>query len=222
MKLLLVEDDAVLRDGIMRSLQQGGHGVDSTGSGVEANHILSEQEYDLLILDLGLQERDGLDVLGRFRSHNKKTPVLIITARDSVTDRVSGLDLGADDYLIKPFDLAEFEARVRALLRRAAGAPDSQLTMGNLRLDLKGRRAWLGDEALELSARELGVLEILMLRAGRVVNKSQLAERLTGWDEEIGANAIEVYVHRLRKKLERANITIRTVRGLGYLMEKPG
>ncbi len=220
MKLLLVEDDAILRDGLARSLQQAGYGVDTTGSGIEANHILSEQEYDLLILDLGLQGRDGLEVLGRFRAHNKGTPVLIITARDSVTDRVSGLDLGADDYLTKPFDLAEFEARVRALLRRAMGAPDSQVSIGNLRLDLTGRRAWLGDEALELSARELGVLEILMLRAGRVVNKEQLAEKLTGWEEEIGANAIEVYVHRLRKKLERADITIRTVRGLGYLMEK--
>lgn len=220
MKLLLVEDDAILRDGIMRSLQQGGYAVDSTASGVEANHILSEQEYDLVVLDLGLQGRDGLEVLGRFRAHNKTTPVLIITARDSVNDRVSGLDLGADDYLIKPFDLAEFEARVRALLRRATGAPDNQVSIGNLRLDLNGRRAWLGDEALELSARELGVLEILMLRAGRVVNKDQLAERLTGWEEEIGANAIEVYVHRLRKKLEHGNVTIRTVRGLGYLMEK--
>jgi two-component system OmpR family response regulator len=220
MKLLLVEDDAILRDGLARSLQQAGHAVDSTASGVEANHILAEAEYDLLILDLGLQGRDGLDVLGRFRAHDKNTPVLIITARDSVDDRVSGLDLGADDYLTKPFNLAELEARVRALLRRATGAPDNQLTMGNLRLDLAGRRAWLGDEPLDLSARELGVLEILMLRAGRVVNKAQLAERLTGWEEEIGANAIEVYVHRLRKKLERANIAIRTIRGLGYLMEK--
>jgi two-component system OmpR family response regulator len=220
MKLLLAEDDAILRDGLARSLQQAGYAVDSTASGTEANHILAAQDYDLLILDLGLQARDGLEVLARFRAHNKTTPVLIITARDSVTDRVSGLDLGADDYLTKPFELAEFEARVRALLRRGAGSLGSQLTMGNLRLDLNGRRAYLSEEALDLSARELGVLEILMLRAGQVVNKDQLAEKLTSWDDDIGANAIEVYVHRLRKKLEHADISIKTIRGLGYLLEK--
>jgi len=220
MKLLLVEDDAVLRDGLTLSLQQAGYAVDSTASGIDANHILSMQDCDLLILDLGLQGRDGLEVLGKFRSHNKSTPVLIITARDSVTDRVSGLDLGADDYLTKPFDLAEFEARVRALLRRSLGAPGNQLSVGNLRLDLNGRRAYLGGAPLELSARELGVLEALMLRAGQVVNKDQLADRITTLDGEIGANAIEVYVHRLRKKLERSSISIRTIRGLGYLLEK--
>ncbi len=220
MKLLLAEDDAILRDGLVRSLQQAGYAVDSTASGTEANRMLTAQQYDLAILDLGLQSRDGLEVLARFRAHNKSTPALIITARDSVNDRVSGLDLGADDYLTKPFDLAEFEARVRALLRRGAGTRASQLSIGNLRLDLNGRRAWLGDEALELSARELGVLEILMLRAGQVVNKDQLAEKLTSWDDDIGANAIEVYVHRLRKKLERADLSIKTIRGLGYLLEK--
>ncbi len=220
MKLLLAEDDAILRDGLVRSLQQAGYAVDSTASGTEANSLLAAQQYDLAILDLGLQSRDGLDVLGKFRASNKSTPVLIITARDSVTDRVSGLDLGADDYLTKPFELAEFEARVRAQLRRGAGSLASQLSIGNLRLDLNGRRAWLGEEALDLSARELGVLEILMLRAGQVVNKNQLAEKLTSWDDEIGANAIEVYVHRLRKKLEHADISIKTIRGLGYLLEK--
>lgn len=220
MKLLLVEDDAILRDGLARSLQQSGYAVDSTANGIEANHILSVQDYDLLVLDLGLQARDGLEVLGKFRSHNKSTPVLIITARDSITDRVGGLDLGADDYLTKPFELAEFEARVRALLRRGLGAHSNQVAIGELRLDLNGRRAYLAEDALELSARELGVLEILMLRAGQVVNKEQLAEKLCSWDDEIGANAIEVYVHRLRKKLEDSGISIKTIRGLGYLMEK--
>ena len=220
MKLLLAEDDAILRDGLVRSLQQAGYAVDSTASGTDANSMLAAQDYDLLILDLGLQARDVLEVLAKFRAHDKTTPALIITARDSVTDRVSGLDLGADDYLTKPFELAEFEARVRALLRRGAGTLGSQLTMGNLRLDLNGRRAYLAEEALDLSARELGVLEILMLRAGQVVNKDQLAEKLTSWDDEIGANAIEVYVHRLRKKLEHADISIKTIRGLGYLLEK--
>lgn len=220
MKLLLAEDDAILRDGLARSLQQSGYAVDTTADGIEANHMLSVQDYDLLILDLGLRSKDGLEVLGKFRSHDKSTPVLIITARDSVTDRVSGLDLGADDYLTKPFELAEFEARVRALLRRGMGALSNQVAVGELRLDLKGRRAYLGEGALELSARELGVLEILMLRAGQVVNKEQLAEKLTSWDDEIGANAIEVYVHRLRKKLEHSGISIKTIRGLGYLLEK--
>src|SRR5271169_1079934 len=217
MKLLLVEDDAILRDGLARSLQQSGYAVDSTANGLEANHILSVQDYDLLVLGLGLQARNGLEVLGKFRSHDKSTPVLIITARDSITDRVSGLDLGADDYLIKPFELAEFEARVRALLRRGMGAHSNQVAIGELRLDLNGRRAYLAEDALELSARELGVLEILMLRAGQVVNKEQLAEKLCSWDDEIGANAIEVYVHRLRKKLEDSGISIKTIRGLGYL-----
>ncbi|HMC12736.1 MAG TPA: response regulator [Gallionellaceae bacterium] len=220
MKLLLVEDDAILRDGLARSLQQSGYAVDSTANGLEANHILSVQDYDLLVLDLGLQARNGLEVLGKFRSHDKSTPVLIITARDSITDRVSGLDLGADDYLIKPFELAEFEARVRALLRRGMGAHSNQVAIGELRLDLNGRRAYLAEDALELSARELGVLEILMLRAGQVVNKEHLAEKMCSWGDEIGANAIEVYVHRLRKKLEHSGISIRTIRGLGYLMEK--
>jgi len=220
MKLLLVEDDAVLGDGLKRSLQQSGYAVDSTANGIEANNILSTQNYDLLILDLGLQARDGLEVLSKFRSHNQSTPVLIITARDSVTDRVSGLDRGADDYLTKPFELAEFEARVRALLRRGLGTHSNQITIGTLRLDLNAQRAYLADAALDLSARELGVLEILMLRAGQVVSKEQVAEKLCSWGDEIGANAIEVYVHRIRKKLEHSNITIRTIRGLGYLMEK--
>jgi len=220
MKLLLVEDDAVLGDGLKRSLQQSGYAVDSTANGIEANTILAAQNYDLLILDLGLQARDGLEVLSKFRSHNQSTPVLIITARDSVTDRVSGLDLGADDYLTKPFELAEFEARVRALLRRGLGTHSNQITLGTLRLDLNAQRAYLADAALDLSARELGVLEILMLRAGQVVSKEQVAEKLCSWGDEIGANAIEVYVHRIRKKLEHSNITIRTIRGLGYLMEK--
>lgn len=220
MKLLLAENDSILRDGLARSLLQMGYAVDSTSSGVDANHMLDVQDYDLLILDLGLRSRDGLEVLGKFRTRNKMTPVLIITARDSVTDRVSGLDLGADDYLTKPFELAEFDARVRALLRRGSGAQGGQTIIRNLRLDLKGRRAYLGEAALELSARELAVLEILVLRAGQVVSKEQLAGKLSNWEEEIGTNAIEVYVHRLRKKLEGSGISIRTIRGLGYLLEK--
>lgn len=220
MRLLVVEDDSILRDGMVRSLQQSGYIVDSAGDGADAELFLSVQHFDLLILDLGLPKKDGLSVLRKFRSHNQTMPVLIITARDSVNDRVTGLDLGADDYLTKPFDLAEFEARVRALVRRGQGTHSNQVTIGTLRLDLNARHAYLGDNILELSPRELAVLEMLMLRAGQVVSKSQLAEKLSSWDDEIGANAIEVYIHRLRKKLEPSQITIRTARGLGYLMEK--
>ena len=219
MRLLLAEDNSILRDGMLRSLQQNGFVVDSVSDGLEAECLLSKNEYDLLILDLGLPGQDGLSVLGKLRSHDAIMPVLIITARDSITDRVKGLDLGADDYLSKPFDLAEFEARVRALVRRGLGGQGKQLNIGELRLDVSGQRAYLAGEPVELTARELGVLEVLMRRAGQVVNKESLIEKLTGWDEEIGPNAIEVYVHRLRKKLDPL-ITIRTIRGLGYLLEK--
>lgn len=220
MRLLLAEDDSILRDGMLRSLQQSGYAVDSATDGLETEQLLAAQNYDLLILDLGLPRQDGLDVLGKFRARNKLTPILIITARDSVGDRVTGLDRGADDYLVKPFDLAEFEARVRALVRRAQGAYSKQISIGELTLDLEGQRAYLAGEPMDLTARELGVLEVLMQRAGQVVNKERLVEKLSGWEEEIGPNAIEVYVHRLRKKLENSAIRIRTIRGLGYLLEK--
>jgi two-component system OmpR family response regulator len=154
------------------------------------------------------------------RHRGGTVPVLILTARDALADRVKGLDLGADDYLTKPFELPELEARVRALIRRGQAGGITLLTHGPLALDLAGRRATLDGVPLELSARELGVLEVLMLRSGRVVNKEQLAGQLYGRDEEVGANAIEVYVHRVRKKLEPAGVIIRTIRGLGYLLEK--
>jgi two-component system OmpR family response regulator len=182
--------------------------------------VLLAQNYDLVILDLGLPKLDGFEVLRRLRHRGSKVPVLVLTARDGLDDRVRGLDLGADDYLTKPFDLPELEARVRALIRRGQSGGASVLTHGALQLDTAGRRATLNGASLDLSARELGVLEVLMHRSGRVVNKEQLAEQLYGWDEEVGANAIEVYVHRLRRKLEPAGVVIRTIRGLGYLLEK--
>ncbi|HSF21213.1 MAG TPA: response regulator, partial [Burkholderiales bacterium] len=221
MRLLIVEDDPVLADGLVRSLRTSDYAVDCATDGGEADHILSANSYDLIILDLGLPRLDGYEVLRRLRRRGSRTPVLILTALDSLEDRVKGLDLGADDYLTKPFDLPELEARVRALIRRGQSGGGSLLTHGALTLDTAGRRASLDGEPLELSAREIGVLEVLMLRSGRVVNKDQLAEELYGWDEEVSANAIEVYVHRLRRKLEPAGVTIRTIRGLGYLLEKP-
>ena len=220
MRILIVEDEPVLADGLTRSLRQSDYAVDCTGSGSDADHILATQAYDLVILDLGLPQLDGLEVLRRLRHRGSRVPVLVLTARDTLDDRVKGLDLGADDYLSKPFELAELEARVRALIRRGHSGGGSLLSHGTLSVDTAGRRAMLNGEPLELSARELGVLEVLMLRTGRVVNKEQLAEQLYGWDEEVGANAIEVYVHRLRRKLEPAGVKIRTIRGLGYLLEK--
>jgi two-component system OmpR family response regulator len=221
MRILIVEDDPVLADGLTRSLRATDYAVDCVGDGGEADHVLAAQNYDLVILDLGLPKLDGFEVLRRLRRRSSRVPVLVLTARDALDDRVRGLDLGADDYLTKPFDLPELEARLRALIRRGQSGGGSLITHGALTLDTAGRRATLGGEPLELSARELGVLEVLMLRSGRVVNKEQLAEQLYGWDEEVGANAIEVYVHRLRKKLEPVGVTIRTIRGLGYLLEKP-
>ena len=220
MKILIVEDDPVLADGLTRSLRQADFAVDCIHDGDQADHVLSAQTYDLVILDLGLPKLDGFEVLKRMRRRDSAIPVLILTARDALADRVKGLDLGADDYMTKPFDLPELEARVRALIRRGQSGGSSLLTHGPLTLDTGGRRAMLANIPLELSARELGVLEVLMLRSGRVVNKDQLAEQLYGWDDEVGSNAIEVYVHRLRKKLEPAGVAIRTIRGLGYLLEK--
>jgi two-component system OmpR family response regulator len=219
-RILIAEDDPVLADGLTRSLRHADFAVDCVHDGEAADHVLTAQQYDLVILDLGLPGRDGFDVLKRLRRRGAAVPVLVLTARDALADRVKGLDLGADDYLTKPFDLPELEARVRALIRRGQAGGSAMLTHGPLTLDLSGRRATLNGATLELSARELGVLEVLMLRSGRVVSKEQLAEQLYGWGEEVGANAIEVYVHRLRKKVESAGIAIRTIRGLGYLLEK--
>jgi len=220
MRVLIVEDDPLLADGLARSLRHADFVVDCSADGTHADQVLATQDYELVILDLGLPGLDGFEVLKRLRRRGATVPVLVLTARDALADRVKGLDLGADDYLTKPFDLPELEARVRALIRRGQSGGSSLLTHGPLALDLTGRRATLAGAPLELSARELGVLEVLMLRSGRVVNKEQLADQLYGWEEEVGANAIEVYVHRLRKKLEPAGVVIRTIRGLGYLLEK--
>jgi two-component system OmpR family response regulator len=221
MRILVVEDDPVLADGLTRSLRNADYAVDCVHSGEDADHVLVSQRYDLVILDVGLPKLDGHEVLKRLRRRGSKVPVLLLTARDALEERVRGLDLGADDYLIKPFDIPELEARARALIRRGQSGGTSILEHGPLQLDVSGRRATLNGNPLELSARELGVLEVLMMRSGRVVNKDQLAEQLYGWEEEVGPNAIEVYIHRLRRKLEPAGVIIRTIRGLGYLLDRP-
>ena len=219
MHILLAEDDEVLSDGISKALQQKGYSVDVFDDGVAAQQAAVGAKFDLIILDLGLPKLDGLSVLQRVRLQSKTVPILIVTARDGLHDRVSGLDLGADDHITKPFDLPELEARIRALLRRSTKTKDEELVLGELRFDVIGRRAFIKDAPLELSARELAVLEFLMQRSGRVVNKEQLIEYMYGWDDDVTYNAIEVNVHRLRKKIEAADVNIRTIRGLGYLLD---
>jgi two-component system OmpR family response regulator len=179
------------------------------------------QPYDLLILDLGLPRMPGMDVLKRLRARDSKVPVLILTAADSVEQRVRGLDLGADDFMAKPFALSELEARVRALVRRSVGAGSSVVKLGELVYDQVGRTATLNGQVLELSAREIGLLEVLLQRVGRLVSKEQIVDHLCEWGDEVSHNAIEVYMHRLRKKLEGGGIRIATVRGLGYCLERP-
>jgi len=221
MRILIAEDDEVLADGLCRSMRQAGYAVDCVGDGLDADLMLKgEQPFDLAILDLGLPRLDGLQVLRSLRERNRQVPVIILTARDGVEDRVKGLDLGADDYLVKPFSLPELEARVRALLRRGQCGVNPVFTYGALTFDSIGRRAAINGEALELTPRELGVLEALMSYIGWVVSKEQMLERLYSYSEEASGNAIEVYIHRLRKKIEPAGVTIRTIRGLGYIIDK--
>lgn len=220
MRILIAEDDSIIADGLSRSLRHAGYAVDWAANGLEADAALATTTYDLLILDLGLPKMPGLDVLRRLRARNSQLPVLILTALDGTGDRVKGLDLGADDYMAKPFELAELEARVRALTRRSAGTVPT-IRCGALSYDQVGRVAQLQGQMLELSAREVGLLEVLLMRMGRLVSKDQLVDHLCGWGEEVSHNAIEVYVHRLRKKLEPGGVKIATVRGLGYCLERP-
>ena len=220
MRILIVEDDPALADGLVHSLRQSGHAIDCVNDGERANEMLKDGVYDLAILDLGLPKMDGTEVLKRLRSRGGSTPVLILTARDAVENRVQGLDLGADDYMTKPFNLVELEARVRALIRRGQLGSNQTLACASLVFDPVARRARCADKPLDLSAREIGVLEVLMLRQGKVVNKEQIMEALCNWDEDLGSNAIEVYIHRLRKKLELSGTRITTIRGLGYLLEE--
>ena len=221
MRILLAEDDTLLADGLSRALRQSGYVVDWAEDGKQADGWLGSQTYDLAILDLGLPGLEGGDVLHRLRGRRQRMPVLILSAREALEERVRLLDLGADDYLIKPVALSELEARVRALIRRGRAQPEPTLTLGKLTLDTNGRRAWLDGAPLDLTAREWAALEYLATRANRIVSKEQIMESLYSWEEDITPNAVEKFVSRLRVKLEPAGIVIRTVRGLGYYLEKP-
>jgi two-component system, OmpR family, response regulator len=218
-RILIAEDDAILADGLKCTLRQSGYAVDWVKNGTEADAALASNEFDLLILDISLPKLSGLEVLKRLRARNSRLPVLLLTALGSINDRVRGLDAGADDYLAKPFQLAELEARARALTRRGMSGAPTLIKHGRLSFDQVGRVAELDGERLELSARELSLLELFLHRPGRLVHKDQLLDHLCEWGEEVSTNAIEVYVHRLRKKLEPGGVKISTVRGVGYCLE---
>ncbi|HEY0178353.1 MAG TPA: response regulator [Dokdonella sp.] len=218
MRILVVEDDALVADAIRRGLTRAGYAVDHVGSAERAGGALESESFDLAIIDIGLPGVDGLVLLQRMRRAGSALPVLILTARDALADRVSALDLGADDYLVKPFELPELVARCRALIRRSRSATSANLTIGGLHLELGAHRVEADGVPINLTRREWAVLECLALNVGRVVAKEKLVQAIANWDEDIGANAIEVYVSRLRTKLGGA-APIRTVRGLGYRLD---
>jgi DNA-binding response OmpR family regulator len=218
MRILLIEDDKLLGDGVKAGLGQSGFGVDWARDGIAAELALKTGGYAGVVLDLGLPRLSGLELLQRLRHGGNKVPVLILTARDRVEDRVKGLDAGADDYLIKPFDLHELAARLRALVRRSSGAAAPTLRVAEIELDPAARSVSFRGRPVELSAREFALLQELMLNAGRVLSRDQLAQSVYSWGEEIESNAIEVHVHHLRRKL--APELLRTVRGVGYLMPR--
>ena len=218
MRLLLVEDDSMIGEAARQGLRQEGHTVDWVRDGREADAAVAAAPYDAVLLDLGLPRRDGLALLKSWRAHNVTVPVLIITARDAVSDRVSGLDAGADDYLVKPFDLDELSARVRAVARRRSGRAESVIRIGELEIESSTKHVrWKGAD-VTLSPREYALLEALANRPGAYLTRAQLEERLYGWDEEIASNAVEVHIHGLRRKLDPE--LIRNVRGMGYTLAK--
>lgn len=218
MRILLVEDDALLGDALQAGLRQAGHAVDWVRDGIAAETALLTEDYAASVLDLGLPRKDGLEVLRKLRATKRALPVLILTARDTVEDRIKGLDAGADDYLVKPFDLGELQARLRALLRRAGGQPAPRLAASGLSLDPAARQVDCDGVPVELSAKEFALLHVLLQNAGRTQSRAQLEQHLYAWGEEIGSNTVEVYIHHLRRKLGAGRI--HTLRGVGYVIPR--
>jgi len=219
LRILITEDDRALAEALQFSMTQSGYAVDCVANGVDADEALKGEGFELVILDLGLPKLDGFEVLRRLRRRNMTMPVLILSGRERPEEKVMGLDLGADDYLVKPFSLGELQARVRALLRRGQGGAAPVLSYGALSYDTTNRSASVDGSTLTLSVHETGVLEVLLRRFGRVVSKEQLVEQLYSYDREVSHNAIEVYMHRLRKKIAGAGIAVRTLYGRGYVLD---
>lgn len=222
MRILIAEDDTALSEALRFALTQAGYSVDHVTNGMAAEEALRTDGFALLILDLGLPRLDGLEVLRRLRKRNTALPVLILSGREQPEEKVTGLDLGADDYLVKPFSLSELQARVRALLRRGSGMAVPMLQHGELSFDTVARTASVSNRPLSLSVHEAGVLEVLLRRFGRVVSKEQLVEQLYNYDKEVSHNAIEVYIHRVRKKITGAGVEVRTHYGRGYVIDHAG
>jgi two-component system response regulator QseB len=218
MRVLLVEDDRMIAQGLQMALRQDGYAVDWMADGRAAEAALRNARFDLVLLDLGLPERDGLSVLRELRRRGDATPVIILTARDDTQDRIDGLDAGADDYVVKPFDLDEVAARMRSVLRRANGRADPIIRVGDISLNAATHAVERAGIAVQLSAHEYSVLEALLQRPGAILSRTQLEDRLYGWDAPVESNAIEVYIHSLRRKL--GSDSIRTLRGVGYLVPK--
>jgi two-component system OmpR family response regulator len=216
MRILVVEDDTLLADGLAAALTRTGHAVLQAKTGRQADAMLATEALDLVVLDIGLPDIDGFEVLRRLRARRTATNVLVLTARDAIEDRVHGLDLGADDYLTKPFSVSEFEARVRALLRRVT-TPPASMSIAGLTIESAAKRVRVHDKPVDLTPREWALLELFLARPDRVLSKDQIAESLFALDEQLSPNAIEVYVSRLRAKIEPAGVHIRTVRGFGYM-----
>lgn len=219
MRVLLVEDNRSLSKWIAKALRHAGMVVDCMHDGVQADHVLLTQTYDVVLLDLSLPRMDGIMVLRNLRARDSRMPVLVLTVRSSIEERVIGLDAGADDYLAKPFDLTELEARIRALVRRSRGSIGHELVLGSLQYDLAGRMFRLGGNTLALTPREHELLELLISRVNSPVSKQVLSDRIVGLDASVSIEAIEIYIHRVRKKLEGSDVHIRTLRGLGYMLE---
>lgn len=217
MRVLLAEDDTLLGEGVYTGLKQDGYAVDWVQDGQEAELALKVEHFDIVILDLGLPKLDGLQLLQKLRAEGNQIPVLILTARDSLDDRIKGLDIGADDYMVKPFDLEELNARMRALLRRSVGRATPKLEFGALMLDPAAHEVFLEGQPVELPPKEFAVLQTLLENMGRVVSKTRLQETLYSWEQDVASNALEVHIHHLRKKL--GSNLIRTIRGVGYMVE---